>query len=268
MTTRFAAALRRTARELDLPPHVRADILLELAADLDAAYEDQRGKGMSEAQATHLAEERILGSPELLRRLVRLHAGSPAGRFARLGAGLTDGTGRVLLVVAVAPALVLAGGVALGGLASTLTGPLDLLVPALGVAAAAVATREGVRLTAGGMPPRERLRLLFVIFLAAPALAVLAATAGVHSVAVDLSATGAGAAATITGALERLIHHGSVLVAGLLVGIAGGLAWFVLVEAAARRAEREAAALLDEALPARLTGPRGIIPLERRRRKA
>lgn len=268
MTSRFAAALRRTARELDLPPHVRAEILLELAADLDAAYEHQCGRGISDAEAAHVAEERILGSPELLRRLARLHAGSPAGRLGGLGTGVTGGLGRVLLVVAVAPALVLAGAVGIGGLLSTPPGPLDLVVPALGIAAVAVVAREGIRLAAGGMPPRERLRLLFLVSLAAPALGVLAAAAGVHAVGADLSTAGPGAAAAVPEVLERLIHHGSVLVVGLLVGIAGGLAWFALVEAAARRAEREAAALLEEGLPARLARPRGIIPLERRRRRA
>lgn len=59
---RFAPALRRVARELDLPRAVRSPLLLEMASDLDPVFEHHRSRGVGEAEAARRAEETVLGS--------------------------------------------------------------------------------------------------------------------------------------------------------------------------------------------------------------
>lgn len=70
---RFAPALRRVARELDLPRGARATVLRELAGDLDAVYAHHRERGLGEAEAQRRAEETVLGTTQVIRRLARLH---------------------------------------------------------------------------------------------------------------------------------------------------------------------------------------------------
>lgn len=76
---KFAPALGRVARELDLPRGVRGPLLLEMAADLEAVFERRRACGLGEVEAARKAEEAVLGSSEVLGRLAQLHKRSWRG---------------------------------------------------------------------------------------------------------------------------------------------------------------------------------------------
>lgn len=263
--SRFAAALHRTARALDLPPRLRAEILLELSADLESAYEDQRARGLGDEEAARRAEELVLGPPEMIRRLVRLHADTRSGPLQGLGARLSEGTSLVLLAVAVAPLLLASGWVAGSGLWGQPSSPLVWALLLAGVSIAALAVREGVRLAAGGVPAGRRLSLLLLLSAVAPALGLLALTIGLHSVAMQLSGVADGAQGGL-GAAEQVRRDGSLLVAGLLLGLAGALSWFALEEGASIRATRAAAALLEDEPRPHPEARSDIIPLIERRK--
>jgi len=265
MMNRFAPALRRTLRELDLPRDVRAEIILEMAADLEAAYEDHRRRGATEEEARERAEDAVLGSFEVIRRLSRLHRDSGSRWSQAIGSRLGRGVDLVILLAGVLPMLVLAAAVAGRSLTSVgvvLAGPflaMGALIAAL-VVAEARRTRSGLR--AGR---RGGLSLLLVTSAVAPALGLLALVLGLRDATSELALGAPDAAAQIE-LMAQVGSSGSLFAAGLLLGIAGALAWFVLRTRGLRTAEREVDDLLS-----RGSGPDapleadGIIPLAQRR---
>jgi hypothetical protein len=263
--SRFAPALRRVARELDLPRAVRAAILLEMAADLDAVYDHHRRAGVDEEEAARRAEETVLGSSEVIRRLGRLHRGSWRDWSESVGSRLAGGIDLVLLLVGVLPMLVLAAVVTAGAL-STPMSPLLWLLVAVGLAIGCVLAVEGGRLLGGGRGAGRALPLLLVLSVTAPAIGLLALAFGVHATAVLMS-TGSPDAAARIASLERVGRDGVLLLLGLLLGLTGALSWFVLLNRTAVRTAREVDALLaDGATAVPHDGSRGIVPLVRRRK--
>ena len=110
--SRFAPALRRLARELEMPSGARSAFLLEVASDLDAVFEHHRARGASEGEAMRRAEEAVLGSSEVLRRVSRLHQGPWRGVADAIAERVAGGIERILLVGGVLPAALLGVGVA------------------------------------------------------------------------------------------------------------------------------------------------------------
>lgn len=243
--SRFAPALRRAARELDLPAEVRASLLLEMAADLEAVYAHHRERGADEAEAVRRAEETVLASSEVLRRLGRLHARSWKRWSAGIGGRLTGGGDLLLLVVAVAPMLVLAATMAVPLVLDAPRSPLTWAVLAVGVGIVGLVASEALGLWHGSSGPalRRRLPRLLLLSAVAPALGLLAAALGLHGLASDMAA-GALEAAARAASIERAGRGAALLALGLLLGIAGGLAWFVLMNRASIREVRELEALL------------------------
>jgi hypothetical protein len=247
---RFGPALRRVAAELDLPRRARTELLLELAADLDAVYGHHRARGVPEDEAARRAEATVLGSGEVIRRLGRLHGGSWRGWAEEVGPRLSGGLDLVVLAVGVLPVI----GTAIGASVWVLVGrPSPSVLPILVVGALllAVTGKEAVRLLRGRAPDRANLRTLVVLAAMAPALGLLApvlglrrALAGVEGVAPDQAELAA-----------ILAQEGATLLAGLVLGVVGLLAWLVLLELEARRGSREVDALLGES----------VLPLVRRR---
>jgi hypothetical protein len=78
--SRFATTLSQTSRRLNLPQHIRARVVLELAADLEDLFEHYTAQGLSDEEATARALEAAELSDEAVARLVEVHA-SPTGRL-------------------------------------------------------------------------------------------------------------------------------------------------------------------------------------------
>jgi hypothetical protein len=262
----FAAALRRAAQGLgDLPRPVRAEILLELAADLEAAYEDGLRSGLGEEAARRAAEERLLGPDAAIRHLGRLHASSWRGWSEATGARLSGGVGLALVAAAVVPMLVLAAAAAVPLLVESPRSAVVWAVIAAGGGVAVLVAREAARLLTGRLPSAGVGPLLLLLSVAAPAVGCFAFLLGLHAATAALSGV-----AAVDGLLvaERVGRDAALFAAGLFVAIAGGLSWFLIVSRASVLAAREADALLGESGPPaevrRLSA--GIIPLARRRK--
>ncbi len=78
--TRFGEALARFERELDLPYPERAELIDEMAADLEAAYAESRRRGLPEAEARAAALRALGPDGPALAALAELHR--PAARRA------------------------------------------------------------------------------------------------------------------------------------------------------------------------------------------
>lgn len=263
--SRFAPALRRVARELDLPPSLRAAIILEMAADLDAIYEHHRRDGLGKEEARLRAEETVLGSPEMVRRLGQLHRGSWRSWSESVGARVGGGIDLLLLLGGVAPMFILVG----VAMVQVLTRPVPVLVwplAVVGVLMAGLVAVEGRRILLGGRRAGGGLPLLLVLSAVAPALGMLTLALGVHSTSLSFS-MGMPEATAIEVLLADIAQDGALLLLGLLLGLAGALSWFILANRASVRAQRELDAVLDDGagLSAELRSG-GVLPLVRRRR--
>jgi hypothetical protein len=76
---RFTPALKELNGRLALPQPARARVLLEVAADLDDAFELGLGQGLSEGEAERLALDAFAPDSETVAQLVRVHGGLVAG---------------------------------------------------------------------------------------------------------------------------------------------------------------------------------------------
>lgn len=261
---RLAPALRRVARELDLPRGVRGELLLEMAADLEAAYEHHRARGLGDADAAKQAEAAVLGSSEVVRRLADLHR-SPGRRWsADLGVLATRGPGLVMLVAGVLPVVALMGAVSVWSLQG---GTAPLMWPILIVALLLVGllVTELLRQAAGRPLHRRTGSAVAILSSVAVALGALAVALGAQATAVAVSA-GADQAA-IAG---RIARDGAALLMGLLTATVGLIAWLALTGREARRVDREVEALLSDDPPPHLTvdsrrDSGAVLPLIRRR---
>lgn len=268
---RFAPALRRVARDLDVPRRARTALLLEMAADLEAVFEHHRSRGLSEADAVQRAEETILGSTEVIRRLGRLYASPWRGWSEELAARLTGGVDVVLLVAGVLPVVALAGAVSAWALAGA-GSPLVWAVVVIGLLMSVVVGVEVARMLRGRPARAGALPVLLVLAALASGVGVLAVALGLQATALEISSAGAAffdSTAPVTLA-NRVARDGGALLMGLLLGITGVLAWFILLSREARRADREVEALLADGPPPdpalrRGGEPNAILPLTRRR---
>lgn len=261
---RFGPALRRAARELDLPGRVRTELLLEMAADLEAAYQHHRERGLTDDDAARRAEAAVLGSSEVIRRLARMHAGPWRGWAEEVAARWSGVFGLVLLAVGVLPVVALGGGVSVW--ASMVTrSSFAWLILLIGALMTALTATEVLRLLDDRPLRRPRLPTLLVLGAMAPALGLLAPVLGLQRVAMGL----VGEPPEQSVLVATIVRDGATFLAGLLIGIGALLCWFVLVEMEARRAAREVRVLLageapvSEGADAAETGT--IIRLVRRR---
>jgi hypothetical protein len=259
---RFAPALRRVARQLDVPPSVRAGILLEMAGELEAVYHHHRNGGASDAEAARRAEEMVLGSPEVVRRLSDIHRRSWRAWSEGIGSRLFRGADLALLLAAVAP-VVLVSTVVAARSAALHSGPLAVPLLVLALTITAVIALEAGRNLGGGRGGVAGLPSLLVLAALAPAFGLLAGTWTALSVSRTLAAKPVDMVGTEI--LLRVEAGSALLLVGLLLGMAAALTWFVLLNHAGARAAREVDAMLGTAGP--IAEPDGIvIPLVRRRR--
>jgi hypothetical protein len=262
--SRFAPALRRVARELDVAPSVRAAIILEMAADLEALYQKYRQEGSGEEEARSRAEEMVLGSADAVRRLGRIHRSTWRVWSEGIGERLGRGPDLALLALAVAPVLLASTAVSVRALATSaglLAWPLLILT----VAITAVIALEAGRIVGGGRGGTAGLPLLLVLAALAPAFGMLAAALTARSATRALASPGI--VLLDLDMLERIGTAGALLLAGLLLGIAAALTWFVLLNRAGAQAAREVDRILGGEVDIGDVGidDHGIIPLVRRR---
>lgn len=293
----FAPALRRIADELDLPRRTRAAILLEMAADLEAVYEHHRRQGLPEEEAARRAEETVLASSEVIRRLGRLHRIPWRGWAEEAGERLTEGFELVLLLVCVLPALVVSALMAAWVLRAG-GSPLTWLLVVTGVLMVLTTARPGASrrssppgttrpgttrpgTTPPGTTPFGSRRAsngwgvspLLVLSAMAPVTGLLAVALGVQATAATMADASLSPGSPVATALRgvttaplagvtaaRLAGDAAVAVAALLLGLSGLLTWFVLVGREARRAADEVESLLAGGAP-----EPDSIPLVRRR---
>jgi hypothetical protein len=262
---RFRPALRRVAAELDLPRGARTELLLELAADLQAVYEHYRARGLREDEAAVRAEATVLGSTEVIRRLGRLHL-SPWRGWAEEMSGTLRGVHAVVLVsVGVLPVVATAVGVSVWVLAHRAS-PFAWSILVVCALVTAVAAKDALRILRDRPGHRGYAQRLLLLAAMAPALGLLAPIFGLQR-AVAAFDDRAPEEALL---LESLAPELATLLAGLFVGIAGLLVWFVLIELEARRSAREVDALFAHDVPPAVvpgaTDAGGsVIPLVRRR---
>lgn len=263
---RFGPALRRVAAELDLPRRARTELLLELAADLEAIYEHHRARELPEDEAARRAEATVLGSSEVIRRLGRLHVSPWRGWAEEMSARLGGGLDLVVLSVGVLPVVATAVGVSVWVLAERST-PLAWSILLMGALLLAVTARESVRFLRNRASGRAYLPALLVLATMAPALGLIAPVLGLRRAVTGLE----GHAPEQASLVAMVAQEGATLLAGLLLGIGGLLVWFVLIGVEAQRAARDVDALLAEDVHgADLPGGTGradsVIPFVRRRK--
>ena len=259
---RFAPALHRIARELDLPPAERGAILLEMAADLEAIYERERRRGASDEAAAERAERMVLGSPEMLRRLSEVHRRSWRGWSERTGARLLRGLDRWLLLIGVLPVILVASHVAAPAVLSPRT-PSAWLLVGLALLLVATVAAEAWRVGLRGAAPRAA-SIVLVLSALAPALGLLALVSGVYGTAMHrLPLSHMGDQLLLA---QTVAQHGPAVVLGLLIGVTGVLCWFLLQHLSATRRTREVDALLRDR-PSTETGVGAgrVLPLVRGR---
>lgn len=260
---RFKPALRKAARELDLPRTARAPILIEMAADLEALFEHHRRNGASEEEAARRAEQAVLGSAEMIRRLGRLHRGTWRSWSEDIGARLSSGVDLLLMAAAVAPMLIVAAAMAALTLFDQPSSAFTWGGIAFALMIIALVAAEVIRLL-GHRPIRSRrLSVILVLSVLAPTFGVLAVTLGIHDTLSGLSTatSDVGSHVALAAVLAR---EGAGLLVGLLVGIAGALSWFILMSRSSLQIADEVDAMLQGAQPPNRTERSGgIIPLVR-----
>lgn len=238
--SRFAALLDETRRALDLPHPVKAEILDELAADLEALYEHYLAAGDDELSALRKAHERLVAAPDALAELVELHRPFYM-RIVRRFSDRTRGRVERAVLTVVVLGLLATGAVGLGP-RRILDMPAHFTVPFLTVAAGIVAilVAKAFQLVVRRDDRPDRIRaglfLLAVLSAAAPAVGLLCAAIELYALAGG--AAGGSAQAAVWGSIGRAATQ---LAAGLVAGIAGAAGCFALGVRAARIAAAERA---------------------------
>jgi hypothetical protein len=237
-----------------------------MAADLEALYEHHRSRGCSEEEAARRAEASVLGSSEVIRRLGRLHVRPWRGWAEELSARLSGGAALALLAVGVLPVAAMALGVS-GWVLAQAASPIAWAILLVAALLGAATTRNALRIAGDRHLGERSLAAILVLAAMAPALGFLAPTLGLQRVVATLGSSDPAEALLLASLAQDL----ATLLAGLLVGLGGLLAWFVLLEVEGRRRAREVDALLVEdarppgVRPADPDADAGVLPLVRRR---
>lgn len=243
---RFAATLRQLDDQLPLPQHARARVLLEVAADLDDAFEIGLHRGLSEADAEGAALAAFRPSSEAVAQLVCIHG----GLLARLLDGVSEQArsrwDRSLVATVAFVTLALTG---------HLVWDLELFTAAGGwawglVCLCAVALVVGVAkvyrlfIAKDHRPRTVRRGLGLMVSLAAVQIMVGLglATVGSYSWLTALISTWP---ADPAAPLAKLLHSSALATVALFGGIVTALGWFLLSQRVARIEVEEAQLLLQ-----------------------
>ncbi len=218
----------------ELPHPARTRILLELAGDVEALREAFRRDGLPDAEAAARARARVVPSGPVLDALVAMHR----PLYQRLTAPIPPSALRrweqgFLLAATLG---VLAAGVGFLAQAGLLAGPSPFLWGVLALAAAIAALVIGkafqlfVRRDARIETLERELGLILGMSLAALLVAGAGCITGLWQLAAAMEAGVQDPFSSLVGWFRR---DTVLLGTGLLTALAGGLAWFLVAQAAA-----------------------------------
>ncbi len=236
-------------RVRELPHPARTRILLEIAGDVEALSDELRRSGVPDPEAVAQAHARVVPSGPALDALIGLHR--PV--YQRLTAPIPASSlrrweqGSLLAATLAVPG---AGVAALAG-AGLLAAPSPFLwgVLALATATLALVLRKGFQLFVRREPRHETLERELALVLGMSAAALLVAGAGSVAGLWQLAGTLEAGGQDPAGPLMAWFRRDAVLVSlGILTALAGGLAWFLLAQAAAaiRSGDQEVLSILEE----------------------
>jgi hypothetical protein len=243
--SQFAPLIREIGAELRVPQPARSRILLEIAADLEGMFAHYRSQGLSSGEAAARARETLALSGEALDGLRRIHQPPVRRLLDLLSVQAQAAWERVTLAV-------LAVCVALLTVREVLTsrgsvGTSSFVWPIAGIAAVALLLGlvkiYALYLKQDHEPLRLRRGLDSLLFLAASSLGL-----GLLGLMVELYLT----ARRIIGDQEWtqpylpefLLRSSALMMLSLLVAIAIGVAWFVLLGTVQRIERAEAEGLM------------------------
>ncbi len=243
--SRFASSLRQIAEQLDLPQPERTRIVLEMAADLEDMYAEQRRRGLDEAAATRAVEESLGASIEVVAELVALHRPRVRRLLDRFSAQACSRWERALLAALVAFTLFVAGPPLFG--ARLVLDASAFVVPVLGagVAALVIGAALAYRLFAkrDHRSPRLDAGLSTLPFLAAASF-----FCGSLGLLVELYRCVFGIAEGHIDARSFytfLIGSSATMVISLIVSAVAAVLWYAFASALSRVERAEAAILLE-----------------------
>lgn len=241
--------MRRISSDLKLPEPVKARILLEMAADLEALYDHYRARGIDEDEAVRRTEERILASPEALHHLIAVHTTGYQRWLGRVAERLRWGFELLLFVAGVLPMMAISVFVVSVQVRALLGAPFFWPLLAVGMAATWLALWKALQLFPGRTrSPAELHRglpTLLFLGVAGPVLGGTAFLIDLHDLSMRLMSDAANPSVVLAAA-EPLARAATLLAMGLLLGIGAALVWFVLVNRIAAIERAESAALLAE----------------------
>jgi hypothetical protein len=244
---RFEAVLRRADTALDLPPQMRARILVELSNDLEALCDAYRSRGLPEQEAVARAAAALGVDSAAADELTRLHQPPYQRWTARLTAAGRVRAERILVTVLF---LIVVGTGALGFSDMAMltdTGVLSRLLLVLGVVVAGIGMSLFIRLFLAQESRYARLQLRVVGWIAAmaPLIAVVAILLELDGMLGAVATADAWTIGTVIPGVKRAAQAASI---GMTVGLSAFLAWFHLRRRcdAIMRAEAELAAVANE----------------------
>ena len=244
--SRFRDLLRRTNERLDLPQPEKSRILLEIAADLEDAFERYRSEGLGEDEAVRRAEEKFEVSDEALRELVEVHTSVFRKLLGRISGQAQTRWERALLVAVVVCIAAFAGRELLSAELFGRAGSFVWVVAGTGVAALVLTVIKTYTIYIRRDHDVRRLRTGLHWL---PVLGGLSLAVGLYGVVLGLYRTVGSVPVEPAMHLGRLIGWGirssALALTGMLVSVAAGLVWFVLTNRVRALEVAETAWLLD-----------------------
>jgi hypothetical protein len=226
---------------------VKARILLEMAADLEALYEHYRARGYADDEAARLTEERILASPEALQHLIMVHTTGYQRWLSRAAGQLRWGFELLLVVLGVLPMVaistVMVAAQVRGMISVPFLWPLLILGAVLTVLALWKAFQLFVARVRSTVVLHRGLPTLLLLAVIGPAFGGVAFLIHLYGISMTVAASSADPD-VVFAAAEPLAQSATFLGMGLLLGLAAALVWFVLVNRIAAIEQVESAALL------------------------
>ena len=107
--SRFSSLLNDVNNRLDLPQQAKARIILEIASDLEDAYDIYRERGLSEAEATQAAQEKFILDDSTIAELSSIHQPFLKKWMDNLAGGVESRWERVVLILTLLTIAALSG---------------------------------------------------------------------------------------------------------------------------------------------------------------
>jgi len=246
--SRFRNVLYRAQQQLDIAEPARSRILLEMANDLEDAYEHYLSQGHDEAEAERLAEESFAVSDQALQHLARIHDKA----FRNVGDSLAEHVGgtwqKLLLILILGFEIVLAGRILTDASFRMFTSPFVWPLVTLALVAFLITIWKIYQILASskGHPRRWRTGPGALLFIAGLSLAT-AGTGFLFHLQRFLRLNYAEAPKSLFMNFAGFaVGLSSMMTIGLLTSIFAALVWFVLTSLVSRSERRELESLLAE----------------------